>query len=204
MSMWDKLTVGQFISLYDIETNDNLNVVEKQQKMLAIVEGKSEEDYDNIKYSQLVIDYKNKLEFFNQVPDCKPVDFIEVNGNRYKFCFELTEITSGQYIDISAFSGNIMGINKIAACFFLPMKGKRYMEYGTIPHDKVAEDLLDAKFVDINGCMLFFYQLFKELISDTITYSSLREETRAVLLRLWNDGGGYILPNKSQTLKTSQ
>lgn len=78
------------------------------------------------------------------------------------------------------------------------------MEYGTIPHDKVAEDLLDAKFVDINGCMLFFYQLFKELISDTIIYSSLKEETREVLLRLWNDGGGFILPNKSQTLKTYQ
>ena len=44
--MWDKLTVGQFISLYDIETNSNLNIIEKQQKMLAIVEGKDEEYYD--------------------------------------------------------------------------------------------------------------------------------------------------------------
>lgn len=194
--MWDKLTVGQFISLYDIELSEQLNVVEKQQKMLAVVEGKSEEEYDTIKYRQLVQDYAEKLEFFNNIPECKPVDYLLVNGKSYKFCFELTEITAGQYIDINHFSGQIMQLNKIAACFFLPMKGDRYMEYGTIPHEIVAEELLDARFVDVYGCMLFFYHLFKELISDTITSSNLTEETRAALLRLWNDGVGFIPQRK--------
>lgn len=194
--MWEKLTVGQFISLYDVEANQNMNIVEKQQKMLSIVEGKAEEEYDNIKYRELVELYATKLAFFDKVPETKPVDFIEVNGNKYKFCFELSEITTGQYIDISAFSGQIVQLNKIAACFFLPMKGKRYMEYGTIPHDKVAEDLLDANFLEIYGCMVFFYQLFKELINDTIIYSSLTEEAKEALLRLWKDGVGYIAPSK--------
>lgn len=194
--MWDKLTVGQFISLYDIELSEQLNVVEKQQKMLAVVEGKSEEEYDTMKYRQLVQDYAAKLEFFNNIPECKPVDYLLVNGKSYKFCFELTEITAGQYIDINHFSGQIMQLNKIAACFFLPMKGDRYMEYGTIPHEVVAEELLDARFVDVYGCMLFFYHLFKELISDTITSSNLTEETRAALLRLWNDGVGFIPQRK--------
>jgi hypothetical protein len=194
--MWEKLTVGQFISLYDVEANQNMNIVEKQQRMLSIVEGKPEEEYDNIKYRELVELYATKLAFFDKVPETKPVDFIEVNGNKYKFCFELSEITTGQYIDISAFSGQIVQLNKIAACFFLPMKGKRYMEYGTIPHDKVAEDLLDANFLEIYGCMVFFYQLFKELINDTIIYSSLTEEAKEALLRLWKDGVGYIAPSK--------
>ena len=130
------------------------------------------------------------------MPECKAVDYLVVGDNRYKFCFELTEITSGQYIDINHFSGQIMQLNKIGACFFLPMKGDKYMEYGTIPHEIVAEDLLNARFVDVYGCMLFFYQLFKELISDTITSSNLKEETRAALLRLWKDGDGFIQQNK--------
>jgi len=194
--MWEKLTVGQFISLYDIETNENMNIVEKQQKMLSIVEGKPESDYDAIKYRELVAQCATKLAFFSKVPETKPVDYLEVNGKNYKFCFELSEITTGQYIDISAFSGQIMQLNKIAACFFLPMKGKRYMEYGSIPHDVVAEELLDAKFLDVYGCMVFFYQLFKELINDTIIYSNLTEEAKAALLRLWKDGVGYIVPSK--------
>jgi hypothetical protein len=194
--MWDKLTVGQFISLYDIELSEQLNIVEKQQKMLAVVEGKNEEDYDAIKYRQLVQEYAKKLEFFNNVPECKAVDYITIGDRRYKFCFELTEITAGQYIDINHFSGQIMQLHKIGACFFLPMKGDKYMEYGTIPHEVVAEDLLNAKFVELYGCMLFFYQLFKELVSDTITSSNLKEETRAALLRLWKDGDGFIQQNK--------
>lgn len=89
-----------------------------------------------------------------------------------------------------------MQLNKIAACFFLPMKGKRYMEYGSVPHDKVAEDLLDARFVDVYGCMVFFYQLFKELINVTITSLDMKPETKEAVLRLWKDGDGLILRNK--------
>lgn len=195
--MWDKISVGQFISLLDVETNNNLILPEKQQKMLSILESKPESDYDYIKYRELVRQYNEKLQFFNEIPqDVKPVDFVEANGTKYKFCFELTEITSGQYIDIGVFSGNIISLNKIAACFFLPMQGDKYLPYGTIPHDKVAEDLLDAKFIEVYGCMVFFYQLFKELINATITSSTLSVEAKEAIMRLWKDGDGLLQQKK--------
>jgi hypothetical protein len=194
--MWDKLTVGQFISLYDIETNANLNIIEKQQKMLAIVEGKSEEHYDTYKYRDLMHDYAEKLDFFNNIPQTKPVDFLQVGDNKYKFCYELNEITAGQYIDILVFSGEIMQLNKIAACFFLPMKGKRYQGYGVVPHDVVADDLLGAKFIEVYSCMLFFCQLFSELISNTITSSMLNQEMAKKVVALWKGGAGYLALSK--------
>lgn len=202
--MWDKLTVGQFISLYDIETNANLNIIEKQQKMLAIVEGKSEEHYDTFKYRDLMHTYAEKLDFFNNIPQTKPVDFLQVGENRYKFCYELNEITAGQYIDILAFSGEIMQLNKIAACFFLPMKGKRYQGYGAVPHDVVADDLLGAKFIEVYSCMLFFCQLFSELISNITTSSMQNKEIAEKVARLWQGGAGYLALSRSQTSRTSQ
>lgn len=200
--MWDKLTVGQFISLYDIEINSNLNIIEKQQKMLSIVEGKPESYYDSFRYKDLIYEYGDKLAFFDNLPETKPVDFLQVGGNRYKFVHELNEITAGQYIDILAFSGEIMQLNKIAACFFLPMDGKRYQPYGKVPHDVVAEDLLEAKFLDVYGCMLFFCQLFNELISNTITSSVMNQELAKKAVDLWQGGGGYIALSKLQTSKT--
>jgi hypothetical protein len=200
--MWDKLTVGQFISLYDIEINSNLNIIEKQQKMLSIVEGKPESYYDSFRYKDLIYEYGDKLAFFDNLPETKPVDFLQVGGNRYKFVHELNEITAGQYIDILAFSGEIMQLNKIAACFFLPMEGKRYQPYGKVPHDVVAEDLLEAKFLDVYGCMLFFCQLFNELISNTITSSVMNQELAKKAVDLWQGGGGYIALSKLQTSKT--
>ena len=197
--MWDKLTVGQFISLYDIETNANLNIIEKQQKMLSIVEGKDEEFYDTYKYRDLMHEYAEKLSFFDNIPDTKPADYLQVGENRYKFCYELHEITAGQYIDILAFSGEIMQINKIAACFFLPMKGDKYQGYGVVPHDIVADDLLGAKFIEVYSCMLFFCQLFSELIGTTITFSMENQKMAKKVLDLWQGGGGYLALSKLQT-----
>jgi hypothetical protein len=201
--MWEKLTVGQFISLYDIEINANLNIIEKQQKMLSIVEGKPESFYDSFKYRDLITEYGEKLSFFDNIPETKPVDFLQVGSKRYKFVHELNEITAGQYIDILAFSGEIMQLNKIAACFFLPMEGKRYQPYGKIPHDVVADDLLDAKFLEVYGCMLFFCQLFNELISSTITSSMINRALGKRVVDSWQGGGGYTALSKLQTSKIS-
>lgn len=194
--MWDKLTVGKFISLYDIEVNVNLNIVEKQQKMLAVIEGKDESYYDRFKYRDLLHEYGDKLSFFDKMPETKPVDFLEVGKNRYKFVHELQELTAGQYIDILAFSGEIMQLNKIAACFFLPMKGNRYQPYGVIPHDIVADDLLNAKFIEVYGCMLFFCQLLNELIGTTIISSMKNQELAKKAVALWQDGVGYTQLSK--------
>lgn len=199
--MWDKLTVGQFISLYDIEINTNLNIIEKQQKMLSIVEGKPESYYDSFKYRDLISEYGEKLSFFENIPETKPVDFLKVGDKRYKFCYELHEITAGQYIDILAFSGEMMQLNKIAACFFLPMEGKRYQPYGKIPHDVVADELLNAKFIEVYGCMLFFCQLFSELISNIITSSMINQELAKKVVDSWEGGGGYSALSRWQTSK---
>jgi hypothetical protein len=200
--MWDKLTVGQFITLYDIEASQNLNIIEKQQKMLAVIEGKNEREYDEYKYRDLIKEYHEKLSFFNNIPESKPVDFLQVGNNRYKFCYELQEITAGQYIDILSFSGEIMQLNKIAACFFLPMEGEKYKGYGVVPHEVVADDLLDANFLQVYGCMLFFCQLFNELIGSTITYSIQNKEMAEKAARLWHAGVGYTAQNRWQTSTT--
>ena len=200
--MWDKLTVGQFITLYDIEASQNLNIIEKQQKMLAVIEGKNEREYDEYKYRDLIHEYGEKLSFFNNIPESKPVDYLQVGDNRYKFCYELQEITAGQYIDILSFSGEIMQLNKIAACFFLPMEGDKYKGYGVVPHEVVADDLLEANFLQVYGCMLFFCQLFNELISSTITYSIQNKDLAEKAVRLWKGGGGYLVQNKWQTSTT--
>jgi hypothetical protein len=200
--MWDKLTVGQFITLYDIEASQNLNIIEKQQKMLAVIEGKNEREYDEYKYRDLIQEYGEKLSFFNNIPESKPVDFLEVGDNRYKFCYELQEITAGQYIDILSFSGEIMQLNKIAACFFLPMEGDKYKGYGAVPHEVVADDLLEANFLQVYGCMLFFCQLFNELISSTITYSIQNKEMAEKAVRLWRAGVGSTAQNRWQTSTT--
>jgi hypothetical protein len=97
--MWDKLTVGQFISLYDIEANANLNIIEKQQKMLAIVDGKDEEYYDDFKYRDLMHEYAEKLAFFDNIPETKPVDNFNhaLDALRYSVVNKISNSHLGKY-----------------------------------------------------------------------------------------------------------
>lgn len=190
--MWDTLTLGQFISLYDVEMNTNFNLIDKQVAMVATLEGNPIESYNKMKYGDLLKIYNEKLSFFNKIPECKPVDFIETPNHKYKFCFEINEITAGQYISINLVGNDMVNLNSIAACFMLPMKGKRYMEYGDIPHDVVADDLLNAKFTDIYGCMLFFCPLLEELVLSILDSSEMVLPVKKNLIHLIKDGVGLV------------
>jgi len=178
MSMWERITLGQYLQMYDIEQSKNINEFEKQLRIMCVIENKKEEDYDHVKYIDFLKHLKEVTDEIGQVPECKPVDYISVNGNRYKFVHELNEITAGQFIDFNHYGNDIMNLNKIAAVFFLGMKGDRVCAYGEIPFEKVAEDLLDAKFIEVQGCMLFFYHVTIESMLNILT--SLPEEVRLI------------------------
>lgn len=194
--MWDKLTVRQYLQMYDIESNKNLNDLDKQVKMLCVMEGKEESDYDKVPYKDFLLHLKEVTEGLKDMPVCKPVDVLEVNGTKYKFIHQINEITAGQFIDFNHFSQDPMNLNLTAAVFFLPYKGKRICKYGEVPHEKVAEDILDARFIDINGCLLFFYHVVTECIVSMPTYSTqTRQEVRALMDSFLNIGGGITTLN---------
>lgn len=193
--MWDNISVRDFIQLYDIETNPNLLLIEKQVKMLSVLEGNTEDYYDTIKYREVLERVAEKTAFYDFMPQAKAVDYINVNGNKYKFVHEIDEITAGQFIDISHYGNNMLEINMAAACFFRPVVGKKVLPYGKWPHKKIAEDLLDAKFIDVYGCLVFFYQLLLEFTSSTVFFSNLTKQNKEKLVSLIRDGAGFGHPN---------
>lgn len=188
--MWDNLTLGQYLTLYDIEQNKNLDLIDKQVKMISAIEQKDESYYDTIKYVDLLEKVRVFSEEFQNPPEFKAVDIIVANGNKYKFVHELDKISAGQFIDVNHFKQDVMNLHKTAACFFLGMKGNRVCAYNEIPHDKVAEDLLDAKFVEVQGCMLFFYLLMQKYIEDTLTFSGVTLNIMPAISRSFGIGAG--------------
>lgn len=188
--MWDKLTTRKFIQLYDIETNANLFLIEKQVKMLSVIEGKDESEYDNIKYGKLIELLNDKTSFYDHMPQTKPVDIIESNGKQYRFIHQVEKITAGQFIDISHFGGNMLELHNAIACMVRPMKNGKVLKYGSVPHNEVAEDMLDAKFIDVHGCIVFFYHLLMEFTKHTINYLEVTKKNKEMLTNLVNDGVG--------------
>jgi len=90
----------------------------------------------------------------------------------------------------------MVNLHNIAANFMLPMKGKRYMEYGEVPHEMVADDLLNAKFTDIYGCLLFFCPLLTELVLSIVDSSEVEQGVKKNLLHLIKSGVGLVQPKQ--------
>jgi hypothetical protein len=163
--------------------------------MLSLVEGKNEEDYDNIKYGDLLKLLHEKTAFFDILPETKPVDTIEVNGRKYKFVHEIEKLTAGQFIDINHFGNDIMEMHNAAGCFMRPIVGKKVLPYNAVEHSLIAEDMLDARFIDVHGCLVFFYHLLIEFSNNILCSLELSEQSKKNLMNFLKDGAGIAQLN---------
>lgn len=189
---WETLTLRQFIELNDIQQNNNLSTIEKELKMLCCLENRPESEYLSLKYRDLLSLVKERTDFLHNPPEFKPVDEIEVNGIRFKFLHQIEEMTAGQFIDIDFFKGNVNELHKAAAVLFLPYKGKKLLKYGEMNFNEVGEILLDAKFVEIQGCLLFFCELLTGFVTTTEIYSKMTETAKKTLIHSLRVGVGNI------------
>lgn len=194
---WQKLTLRQYIQIVDITENDNLSLIEKQVKILCQLEGKNESDFDSVKYGDFIKIAAEKTSFLKNIPELKAVDEIVVAGEKFVFVHDLFEMTAGQYIDINQFAGKVNELHKAASVFFLPVKGKKVLKYGEIPFEKVAEKLLDAKFLEIQGCLVFFYQLLINFVADSEIFSRMTDQAKATTIRSLRVGVGNFGQKKS-------
>lgn len=194
---WQKLTLRQYIQIVDIIENENLSLIEKQVKILCQLEGKEEADFDSVKYRDFIKIAAERTSFLKKLPELKAVDEINVNGQKFIFVHDLFEMTAGQYIDINQFAGKVNELHKAASVFFLPVKGKRVLKYGEEPFEKIAETILDAKFIEIQGCLVFFYQLLINFVADSEIFSRMTDKTKATMIHSLRVGVGNFGQNKS-------
>lgn len=194
---WQRLTLRQYIELCDIHENENLSIIDKQIKILCALEGKSEHDFDSLKYGEFVKLASEKTRFLKNVPQLNAVDEIVVNGKKFKFVHDIFELTAGQFVDINQFRGNVNELNKAAAVFFLPVKGKKVLKYGEEPFEKVAETLLDARFIDVQGCLVFFYQVLINFVADSEIFSRMTDKAKTTAIHSLRVGVGNFGQKKS-------
>lgn len=194
---WETLTLRQFIELNDIQGNNNLSKIEKELKMLCCIEQRDESEFLSMKYRDLLTLVHERTLFLNNPPEFKPVDEIEVRGVRFKFVHEVDKLTAGQFIDIDSFRGDMNNLHKAAAVFFLPYRGNKLLKYGEMNFNEVGEILLDAKFVEIQGCLLFFCELLTGFVANSEIFSKMTAAGKRTLIHSLRVGVGNIGQNKS-------
>jgi len=216
---WNNLTLWQYQQLMPIITNPEKDWTEldKEVKQLAVISGLTEYQIDSLSIETLK-EMRQDLAFLDEPIEGKPVDFIVVNGSRYRMNYDIKNMPAARYIESKVFSKDTLGnLHKIAASMVIPQKktwfGKWVDDkYDASKHEDYAADMQEANFIHVYHSLVFFYQVYRNWIEVSRDYMKTEmmkagmttEQADSVVLLLCESTGGIIPPNLLPNTKISE
>lgn len=175
---WSDINLFQYQQL--VKALSIEDEIDKTVKLVSIVTGMTE----NQVLSLSIADFnkeKQKLNFLSEDIQGKPVNFINVNGRRYECIYDVRNIPAARYIESKVFGNDLVNnIHKIAATMVLPMKktifGWKRAKYNAANHEQYAQDMLEARFVDVYHSAVFFLSVYLNWIK--VSQGYLMEELK--------------------------
>ena len=216
---WNNLTLWQYQQLMPILTNPEKDWTEldKEVKQLAVISGLTEYQIDSLSIETLK-EMRQDLAFLDEPIEGKPVDFIVVNGRRYRMNYDIKNMPAARYIESKVFSQDTLGnLHKIAASMVMPQKktwfGKWIDDkYDASKHEDYAADMQEANFIHVYHSLVFFYQVYRNWIEVSRDYMKAEmmkagmtaTQADSVVLLLCESTGGIIPPSLLPNTKISE
>jgi len=216
---WNNLTLWQYQQLMPILTNPEKDWTEldKEVKLLAVISGLTEYQIDSLSIEDLK-ELRKDLAFLDEPIEGKPVDFIVINGRRYRMNYDIKNMPAARYIESKVFSKDTLGnLHKIAASMVIPQK-KTWLgkwvddKYDASKHEDYAADMQEANFIHVYHSLVFFYQVYRNWIEVSRDFMKMEmmkagmtaTQADSVVLLLCESTGGIIPPNLLPNTKISE
>lgn len=146
--------------------------------------------------SSVFIQIKNQLLSFVSQNNFDLVPFVEVNGIKYGFEPNLSEIAYGAYVDIAKYEQLIIDENweKIMAILYRPVTKEVGKLYEIAPYSgkEPSEHWRDVNMEVHFGALFFFINLSKVLLKNILKSLSQREEIPANIKSILEKSGDVI------------
>lgn len=168
--MWNKITIQQAQEIDKLRRNitKEYTAADVDTELLAIIRGVSVDTIDSMKWVDFV-EARKELVFLENEPKAKPIQFIKVNGKRYRFVYDIRQMPFARYIEGKTFAQDfVQNLHKIAATMVMPQVrtwiGWKDGKYDATKHEQYAADMLQAPYEAIYASAVFFCNLFKNWI----------------------------------------
>jgi hypothetical protein len=175
---WSKITIEQFVKVQKIvkeEPIDELDLHAQKKLVAEIITGKPIEEIENM----LMADIDNiYLECLAPSLPQKIVKRFKINGYKYEFDLEATNLTSGRYMSImEGIKGDPLdNLHSVLFNVAYPIKRtvtggfKRYNFEASEIHKRI-EDFKQMPITIANPIAVFFCNLSKDLTNVSVDYS---------------------------------
>lgn len=170
---WNDINIFQYQRLIPIiQEGEN---IDQYSKIISVLYDMTDNEVNSLSIEQY-LDYKAKVNMLLST-DIKgqPVKYIKLKGKRYKCIYDIRNLPAARYIESKVFSDDFIGnIHKIAASMVMPMKktlfGWKVDKYDAGKHDVYAQDMLEARFVDVYHSAVFFLSVYLNWIKVSQDY----------------------------------
>jgi hypothetical protein len=161
---WNDITVEQYQRVASILSDTKLNGLEREAAAIAALCGIPEDEFDAMPFEEYR-ELRKRYEFLHtgEIIPGSAVKYIHVKGKRYRVVHDLREMPVARYVEVKHFSSDkfIDNLHLLMASIVVPEKG----EYKVKDHSLYAEDMKQARFIDVYNTALFFCELFSKTIA---------------------------------------
>ncbi len=165
---WQTITVQQFLDIYRLSLNTELDEMDKLDRVICILYDKTEQQMDEI----LVPEYKrmaSEVQFVmsGEVPG-KPVKQIRIGKKRYSIIYDPSKLKHRQYVELLHFGDKpVDNMHLVMASIVQPVNwwGKRLANKAE-DHESIAADMLQAPVIHVYHSCVFFCKLYVSLIQN--------------------------------------
>lgn len=205
--MWKDITLFQYQQF--IEASKIEHPLDRIDRQIAILNNWTPNQVNDLSVEQYN-EQVTRLKFLDEEITGKPVKYLKIGKKRYKCVYDVRKMPSARYLESKAFQTDLVGnLHKLAASMTIPMKktlfGWKEDKYDSLNHSIYAEDMLEAKFVDIYHSIVFFYHVYriwievsKDYLREVLKVKGIEEAEKAVA-DLLNFMDGSMPPHKLQS-----
>lgn len=173
---WHDLTVRQWQALTDLFMEEGNSHIDNIVRSGCIVYDVTEHELDSLTMADLN-DLGHRLAFIHTEVPARPVDRLDVNGRRYRCVYDVTRMPAARYIESKVYGQDPnQHLHRIMASMVWPQKRAYRIgpwmddDYDAARHSEYAEDMLDAPITAVLGSVVFFCDVYLNLISSSRVY----------------------------------
>lgn len=190
---FEYMTLAQFIKLYELDQNKDIDTIDKNVNKLAILSGNSVEaiellDLKHIRYYLTKINYTSNVPKNLSIPKrfwcgkyllTPTMSLQEMGVNQMVDFFSIIKANNNNYISCA---------NDLLAVMFKPYKFIGKSKYSPDAHSKISKQLLSAKVGDCLGLLFFYLDLWMRCEPLILTYLENSNKTiEEIMKEIQND-----------------
>jgi len=208
---WQNITVQQYLDIYRLSLNTDLDDMAKLERVICILFDMTEQQVDNLSMLEFTELSKEVGFIMNGDIPGKPVRNIKVGRKKYSITYDPSKLKHRQYVELIHFGESpIENMHMIMASVVQPVAwyGKKLPNKAD-DHEMISSDMLQAPVIHVYHACVFFCKIYVSLITNIkdslvvqmMNQGTSRKKAEELITASINVMAGFIPQNSLQTSK---